>query len=1190
VTHRSAAHSLTQRSVSLLVGVVLALAGALVALPAQADGTRTISGTFTIPTAGIEAGWQDTVSAQLYSSDGEYYKSVTLNTTAKTFSVTGVDNGTYRLKFTATQLCGYTGCWSANLLGGWYGGGDGTLIDVTTANRTGLTYAFAAGRTISGTISLGAGTDPAWKDYVYATVTLPGPEGCNCGDSITALADASGHYIVRGLEPGAYTLSFRASDNGSPTSPVNLIAEYYNNSYSWAGRTQVDVRTGNKTGINATLELGRTISGTVTIPAGADPEEAKHIYVSAAGDNGFVTEAQVDPATGAYTLYGLAPTSYTVKASGSNWWNSDYSMIVRSALANTYYGGAYTANDAAHVDVTSANATGKNITLGLGRTISGTVSLAAGVDPLWKNYLLVSAEDGENYRSAAVDPVTGAYTIVGLAPLPQTVSFSATGYSDGPDWVDSPFAFEYYNNERNPLTANPVNVTAGNVSAINATMDVQVGNKDFWATPVPVVTGSAVAGGLLTVNSGEWAPSANLSYQWKRNGTDISGATQRSYTVTQADAGATLSVAVTGSGQGFNAVTVTSAGTAVALTPFTTTPVPTITGTARVGSTVTAVPGAWAPAASFTYQWKRNGVNIAGATAATYLVQQADATTNLTVSVTGSAAGYIATTRNSGALPIPASAFVSAPAPGITGTVAVGNTLTGLVGTWSPSATFTYAWLRNGSPIAGATDSTYTLVEADGGQYITFRVTGAAAGYETTTRISGAVTAPGHAFVSMPAPDVEGTVKVGQTLTAVLPTWDPAADFGIEWLRDGEPTGLANVTTYKLTGADYGHKVSVRITAHLDGYERAQAESIRKSVVSGTFVPATPTISGSSYRGATLTAKVGTWVPAASAYSYQWYRSGKAISGATKSTYKLTASDSGKKITVKVTGKATGYTTASKTSASKSLAKFFTTNGAVKITGTVKVGSTVKASVGTWSPKPSSYSYQWYANGVAISGATKSSYKVPASTVGKKLTVKVTAKRSGYASTPKTSGAKTVAHGTFTTAPTPKITGTAKVGSTLKVTKGTWKPTPSSYSYQWYRSGKAISGATTSSYKLTASDKGKTITVKVTAKKTGYTSKSKTSGGKKVAPGTFTTAPTPKITGTLKVGSTLKVTKGTWKPTPSSYSYQWYRSGKAISGATTSSYKLTASDKGKTITVKVTAKKTGYTSKSKTSAKTSAVK
>ncbi len=88
---------------------------------------------------------------------------------------------------------------------------------------------------------------------------------------------------------------------------------------------------------------------------------------------------------------------------------------------------------------------------------------------------------------------------------------------------------------------------------------------------------------------------------------------------------------------------------------------------------------------------------------------------------------------------------------------------------------------------------------------------------------------------------------------------------------------------------------------------------------------------------------------------------------------------------------------------------------------------------------------------------------------------------------------------------------------------------------------------------------------------------------------TFITAATPNIVGTPKVGKTLKVTTGTWKPAPT-FSYQWYRSGKAISGAIGAAYKLVKADKGKTVTVKVTGAKSGYVTTSKNSAATKRIK
>lgn len=77
--------------------------------------------------------------------------------------------------------------------------------------------------------------------------------------------------------------------------------------------------------------------------------------------------------------------------------------------------------------------------------------------------------------------------------------------------------------------------------------------------------------------------------------------------------------------------------------------------------------------------------------------------------------------------------------------------------------------------------------------------------------------------------------------------------------------------------------------------------------------------------------------------------------------------------------------------------------------------------------------------------------------------------------------------------PTPVVSGTAKVGSTLTAVPGTWSPAPVALTYRWYRSGVAITGASLPSYKLTASDIGKTITGRATGKKAGFTTISKTS-------------------------------------------------------------------------------------------------
>lgn len=164
--------------------------------------------------------------------------------------------------------------------------------------------------------------------------------------------------------------------------------------------------------------------------------------------------------------------------------------------------------------------------------------------------------------------------------------------------------------------------------------------------------------------------------------------------------------------------------------------------------------------------------------------------------------------------------------------------------------------------------------------------------------------------------------------------------------------------------------------------------------------------------------------------------------------------------------------------------------------------------------------------------------------------------------------------------PKAKITGANKVGSTLKAVPSN-TPKGTSYTYQWLRNGKTIKGATKANYPLVAADLNQRISVKATAKKAGYfTETVTTTQTGKIAKGALKNTKSPTIAGKRLVGKILKVTPGSWSAKPDKYTYEWYRSGAAISKATKASYKFTMRDKGMVIYVKVTAHKKGFSSKS----------
>ncbi|MDR1712232.1 MAG: discoidin domain-containing protein [Propionibacteriaceae bacterium] len=273
--------------------------------------------------------------------------------------------------------------------------------------------------------------------------------------------------------------------------------------------------------------------------------------------------------------------------------------------------------------------------------------------------------------------------------------------------------------------------------------------------------------------------------------------------------------------------------------------------------------------------------------------------------------------------------------------------------------------------------------------------------------------------------------------------------------------------------------------------------------------------------------------------------------------------------------------------------------GTATISGTAKVGKTLTAKPGTWSPKAASYGYQWYRDGERIPGATDVTYLLTAADMGHKITVKSRAQKVDYAETwSHASKEKKVAAGSLTTKTaivTNQTTGkdpaktAPKFGETLQVIPGEWGPAGVTLTYQWYRSGKVVAGATSDTYTLGVDDLGKKLKVKVSGALDGYKDASKTSKqSKAVAKLTFT-AQTPAVMGTAMVGQTMVIDLGTWSPVPDSLTYQWYRSGKAIKDATASTYQLVAADKGKYITVKVTGASVGYATLSKTSAKTAKV-
>ncbi|UNK47422.1 hypothetical protein [Arthrobacter sulfonylureivorans] len=392
-----------------------------------------------------------------------------------------------------------------------------------------------------------------------------------------------------------------------------------------------------------------------------------------------------------------------------------------------------------------------------------------------------------------------------------------------------------------------------------------------------------------------------------------------------------------------------------------------------------------------------------------------------------------------------------------------------------------------------------------------------------------AVAAPGSSPVSVstvtvvPQPSISGSVKAGSTVRLNIGDLEQAFDWGVEWYLDGvwqdvDSWGPEYPYVFTIPANAVGKRLSVRGWVFWPDDEAQEYDVDGGIVIGKAFTKTgTPTIGGASAVGKTLTAQPGTWSPNVT-FGYQWLRNGKIISGATKSNYSPSAADVNQSVAVKVTATKVGYTTLFKTSAAKKIeAGSLKPAQAATVSGTAKYGSTLKVST-KW-PSGAKATYQWYRGSSKINGATKASYKLTKTDIGKTMKVGMTVTRSGYATYKTSAKSAKIGKASFSIKTAPKITGIKKAGHTLKVSKGRYSATPSLYGYQWYRGAAKIKGATKSSYKLTMLDRGKRISARVTVKRSSF---SPTSFASKAV--SISVPPRTVISrdGTYKVGTGIK--------------------------------------------------------------------
>ena len=163
--------------------------------------------------------------------------------------------------------------------------------------------------------------------------------------------------------------------------------------------------------------------------------------------------------------------------------------------------------------------------------------------------------------------------------------------------------------------------------------------------------------------------------------------------------------------------------------------------------------------------------------------------------------------------------------PAVVGTAAYGEVLKASPGTWSPSdATYTYRWLRDGEPLAGATGRRYRPVLKDLRRALSVRVV-ATSGDQSGTATSEEVTVRKGTITNEERPTIDGVRRYAHTLVARKGAWSRVPDrVEYQWLRDGEPVGGDRKRRH-LGLEDFGHRMSVQVTVRKEGFRGVAAVS-----------------------------------------------------------------------------------------------------------------------------------------------------------------------------------------------------------------------------------------------------------------------------------------------------------------------------------------------------------------------------
>ncbi|MBX8642618.1 MAG: PKD domain-containing protein [Thermoplasmata archaeon] len=550
-----------------------------------------------------------------------------------------------------------------------------------------------------------------------------------------------------------------------------------------------------------------------------------------------------------------------------------------------------------------------------------------------------------------------------------------------------------------------------------------------------------------------------------------------------------------------------------------------------VGKSITLTASPSGGSGSYSYQWYANSNAISGATSSTYSPgdYSSSGTYSYYVSLTDGA-GY---TVNSNTIDETVNSDPTVSASASTTTADVGYSITFSASPSGGTSPYTYSWTIGGTQVSTSQDFSYSFSSA-GSYTVTVTVTDSLG---ETYSASVSVTINNNPSVSVSSS--QNPTDVSNSVTFTASESGGTGTISYAWTVNGASEGSGSTLSYSFSSSG-SYTIEVTVT---DGDGHTASASLTETVYSD------PSVSIASSQNPADVGNSVTFTASPSggsgSYSYQWYLNSNAVSGATASTYSTSFSSSGTDsiyVTIKdgVGNSATSSTLDETVNADPSVSISSSQNP-------TDVGNSVTFTA-SGSGGSGSYTYQWYLNGAAVSGATSSTYTTSFGSSGTDAIYVILTDGIGNTATSSTLTETVNADPTVSISSSQNPTD---VGNSVTFTASAAQGT-GSFSYTWYVNS-ATQSSTSQSLDYTFSSPG-TYYVNVTVKDSlgDASSYSFTETVNSDPSVTISSSPAPTDAG-VPVSFSSSPTGGT---TP--YNYTWEINSVVVSYASSFQYTFTS--------------------------------